>query len=102
MGKSTMMRLQEPVIHRSVGNPDIVQAMLVAPDTLYIAGVDIGTTNMIMQGKSGVCSVVDVTVSLDPAGLRATLAAVLPDEKNIVVTTAADTIVLSRCRGPCR
>ena len=95
MGKSTMMRLPEPVMHRSVGNPDIVQAMLVAPDTLYIAGVDIGTTNMIMQGKSGVCSVVDVTVSLDPAGLRTTLAAVLPDEKNIVVTTAADTIVLS-------
>jgi pilus assembly protein CpaC len=95
MGNSTMMRLPEPVMHRSVGNPDIVQAMLVAPDTLYIAGVDIGTTNMIMQGKSGVCSVVDVTVSLDPAGLRTTLAAVLPEEKNIVVTTAADTIVLS-------
>ena len=95
MGKSTMMRLQEAVLYRSVGNPDVVQAMLVAPDTLYIAGVDVGTTNMIMQGKSGVCSVVDVTVSLDPAALRTTLAAVLPDEKNIVVTTAADTIVLS-------
>jgi len=95
MGKSTMMRLPEAVMHRSIGNPDIVQAMLVAPDTLYIAGVDIGTTNMIMQGKSGVCSVVDVTVSLDPAALRTTLATVLPDEKNIVVTTAADTIVLS-------
>lgn len=90
-----MMRLHEAVLHRSVGNPDVVQAMLVAPDTLYIAGVDVGTTNMIMQGKSGVCSVVDVTVSLDPAALRTTLAAVLPDEKNIVVTTAADTIVLS-------
>ena len=95
MGKSTMMRLQEAVLSRSVGNPDVVQAMLVAPDTLYIAGVDVGTTNMIMQGKSGVCSVVDVTVSLDPAALRATLALVLPDEKNIVVSTAADTIVLS-------
>ncbi|MDQ2820940.1 MAG: type II and III secretion system protein family protein [Pseudomonadota bacterium] len=95
MGKSTMMRLPEAVVHRSVGNPDVVQAMLVAPDTLYIAGIDVGTTNMILQGKSGACSVVDVTVSMDPAALRATLAAVLPDEKNIVVTTAADTIVLS-------
>jgi pilus assembly protein CpaC len=95
MGKSTMMRLPEAVIHRSVGNPDVVQAMLVAPDTLYIAGVDVGTTNMIVQGKSGACSVVDVTVSMDPAALRATLASVLPDEKNLVVTAAADTIVLS-------
>jgi pilus assembly protein CpaC len=95
MGKSTMMRLPEPVLHRSVGNPDVVQAMLVGPDTLYIAGVDVGTTNMIIQGKSGACSVIDVTVSMDPAALRATLAAVLPDEKDIVVTAAADTIVLS-------
>jgi pilus assembly protein CpaC len=95
MGKSTMMRLPEPVLHRSVGNPDVVQALLVSPDTLYIAGVDVGTTNMILQGKSGACSMVDVTVSMDPAALRATLAAVLPDEKNIVVTAAADAIVLS-------
>jgi pilus assembly protein CpaC len=95
MGKSTMMRLPEAVIHRSVGNPDVVQAMLVAPETLYIAGVDVGTTNMIIQGKSGACSVVDVTVTMDPAALRAALVSVLPDEKNIVVTAAADTIVLS-------
>ena len=95
MGKSTMMRLPEAVLHRSVGNPDVVQAILVGPDTLYIAGVDVGTTNMIIQGKSGACSVVDVTVAMDPAALRATLAAVLPDEKDIVVTAAADTIVLS-------
>ena len=95
MGKSTMMRLPEAVMHRSVGNPDVVQAMLVAPDTLYIAGVDVGTTNMIIQGKSGACSVVDVTVAMDPAALRTTLAAALPDEKNIVVSTAADTLILS-------
>jgi pilus assembly protein CpaC len=95
LGKSTMMRLPEPVLHRSVGNPDVVQAMLVAPETLYIAGVDVGTTNMILQGKSGACSIVDVTVTMDPAALRATLAAVLPDEKEIVVTAAADAIVLS-------
>jgi len=95
MGKSTMMRLPEPILHRSVGNPDVVQAMLVGPDTLYIAGIDVGTTNMILQGRSGACSVIDVTVSMDPAALRATLATVLPDEKDIVVTAAADTIVLS-------
>lgn len=95
MGKSTTMRLPEAVLHRSVGNPDVVQAMLVAPDTLYIAAVDVGTTNMIVQGKSGSCSMIDVTVAMDPGALRTTLATVLPDEKNIVVTAAADTIVLS-------
>jgi pilus assembly protein CpaC len=95
MGRSTMLRLPEPVLHRAVGNPAVVQAMLVAPDTLYIAGVDVGTTNMIVQGKSGLCSVLDITVAMDPAALQATLATVMPDEREIRVTAAADALVLS-------
>ncbi|WP_308923411.1 type II and III secretion system protein family protein [Janthinobacterium sp. J1-1] len=95
VGKSSMLRLPEPVLQRSVGNPAVAQAMLVAPDTLYVVGADIGSTNMIIQGKSGVCSVVNVTVSMDPAGLRATLAELIPEEKGIRVTAAADTLVLS-------
>jgi pilus assembly protein CpaC len=95
LGKSTMMRLPEPVQHRSVGDPAVVQAMLVAPDTMYIAGIDVGTTNMIVQGKSGLCSVLDITVAMDPAALQATLAAVMPDEKEIRVLAAADSLVLT-------
>jgi pilus assembly protein CpaC len=95
MGKSTLMRLPEAVQNRSVGNPEIVQAMLVSPDTLYIAGVDVGTTNMIVQGRSGLCSVLDITVSMDPGALQATLAAVMPEEKDIRVLAAADSLVLT-------
>ncbi len=95
MGKSTMLRLPERVLNRSVGNPAIVQAMLVSPDTLYIAGVDVGSTNMIVQGKSGLCSVVDIVVSMDPAALQATLAAAMPEEKDIRVMSAADSLVLT-------
>ncbi|MBE3026505.1 outer membrane channel protein [Janthinobacterium sp. BJB1] len=95
VGKSSMLRLPEAVLARSVGNPAVVQAMLVAPDTLYVVGVDVGSTNMIIQGKSGVCSVVNVGVSMDPAGLQATLAALMPEEKAIRVTAVADTLVLS-------
>ena len=58
LGKSTLMRLPETIQGRSIGNPAVVQAMLVAPDTLYLAGVDIGSTNLIVQGKSGSCSVI--------------------------------------------
>ncbi len=95
LGKSAMMKLPEPLLHRSVGNPDVVQAMLVAPDTLYVAGIDVGSTNMIIQGKSGACSVVDIVVTMDASAFEASLATVLPDEKNIRVTAAADSIVLS-------
>lgn len=95
MGKSTMLRLPEAVQQRSVGNPSVVQALLVAPDTMYIAGVDVGTTNMIVQGRSGTCSVVDIVVAMDPSALQATLAAVMPDEKDIRVLAAADSLVLT-------
>ncbi len=95
LGKSTMMRLPEAVQHRSVGNPMVVQAMLVAPDTMYIAGVDVGTTNMIVQGRSGLCSVLDIVVAMDPSALRATLAEVMPEERDIRVIAAADSLVLT-------
>ncbi len=95
IGKSTLMRLPEPVVNRSVGNPAVLQAMLVAPETLYLVGVDVGSTNMIVQGKSGNCSVIEVNVAMDVTGLRATLASVLPEEQDIKVTAAADTLVLS-------
>jgi pilus assembly protein CpaC len=48
-----------------------------------------------VQGRSGTCSVVDVTVGIDPAALQATLAALLPQEHNIRVSAAADALVLS-------
>lgn len=95
MGKSTLMRMPEAVQNRSVGNPEVVQAMLVSADTMYIAGVDVGTTNMIVQGRSGLCSVLDITVSMDPSALQATLAAVMPEEKDIRVLAAADSLVLT-------
>ncbi|WP_426101770.1 type II and III secretion system protein family protein [Massilia sp. TSP1-1-2] len=95
MGKSNLMRLPEPVRHRSVGNAAVAQAMLVAPDTLYLLGVDVGTTNMIIQGKSGACSMVDIMVIMDPVAIESALALALPDEKDIKVTSANETIVLT-------
>jgi pilus assembly protein CpaC len=95
LGKSSLMRLPEAVQHRSVGNPAVVQALLVAPDTLYIAGIDVGTTNMIVQGRSGQCSMLDITVAMDVTPLQATLAAAMPEERDIKVFAASDTLVLS-------
>lgn len=95
MGKSAMLRLPEAVARRSVGNPAVVQAMLVAPDTLYIAGVDVGSTNMIVQGRSGACSVVDISVAMDPSGLIEMLASAMPEEQDIRVLAASDSLVLT-------
>lgn len=95
LGKSTLMRMPEPVQARSVGNPAVLQAMLVAPDTLYLVGADIGSSNMIVQGRSGLCNVVEVVVGIDPGALQQALAKLLPEQKNIHVSAAADTLVIS-------
>ena len=95
LGKSTLMRMPEAVQARSVGNPAVLQAMLVAPDTLYVVGVDIGTSNMIVQGRSGMCNVVEVVVGIDPSALQASIAALMPEQKDIHVSAAGDTLVIS-------
>ena len=95
VGKSTMVDLREPVRTRTVGNPSIVQAMLVSPTTLYLLGSDVGTTNMIVQGRSGSCTIIDVNVGADPAGLQQTLAVLMPEETGVRVKVAADTLVLT-------
>ncbi len=95
LGKSTLMRLPDAVSGRSIGNPHVLQATLVASDTLYLVGAEIGSTNLIVQGRSGACSVVEVAVGLDVSPLRASLAELLPQEGGIKVTPAADAVVLS-------
>lgn len=95
VGKSTLIKLPEPLASRSIANPDVVQAKLISPKTLYLLGVNIGTTNMIIRSADGTCTVIDVMVNMDPDALQETLSALMPDEKNIKVTAAADSLILS-------
>jgi pilus assembly protein CpaC len=90
-----MLRLPGPVSNRTLGNPNVAQAMLVSPESLYLLGMSIGTTNMILQEKNGSCSVIDVEITMDPDALMQTFRELFPDEKNIRIKAAADSLVLS-------
>jgi pilus assembly protein CpaC len=81
IGKSTLLKLPDQVTNRTLGNPNVAQAMLVSPETLYLLGVAVGTTNMILQGKRGGCSVIDVAVTMDPSGLMNTFRELMPEER---------------------
>jgi len=95
IGKSTLINLPEPIASRTVGNQEILQAKLITPQTLYVLGLDLGATNMIIQGKSGHCVIMDVTVNIDPNALQNSLNELLPDEKNIKVSALSDSVVLT-------
>jgi len=94
-GKSTLIKLPGPITLRTLGDKDIVQARLLSPQTLYILGGNIGSTNMILQDTQGRCTLVDISVGMDPEPVRAKLAQLMPEEKDFRVTAAADTLVLS-------
>ncbi|RDU98604.1 type II and III secretion system protein family protein [Trinickia dinghuensis] len=95
VGKSTLVPLDEPTRARSIGNPVVAQATLVSPRTLYIVGMSVGTTNMIIQGRSGTCQMIDVMVGIDAEGLQHTLNQLMPNERGIRVSSAAGNLVLS-------
>jgi pilus assembly protein CpaC len=95
VGKSALVPVDEPVRNRTLGNPAVAQATMVSPQTLYVLGESVGTTNMIVQGRSGACQIIDVVVNVDSGGLQASLTQLMPEEHGIRVSTAADNLVLS-------
>jgi pilus assembly protein CpaC len=94
VGKSTLVQLAEPARNRTLGNPGVAMATLVSPGTLYVVGVAVGTTNMIIQGTSGECQMLEVIVGVDANGLQQSLAELLPEERGIRVSSAAGNLVV--------
>jgi len=95
VGKSSLLRLPEAAARMAVGNPSIADASLITPREVYILGKGLGTTNLILWTRSGNVSIFDVIVTIDAAALQDKLHQLLPGEKDITVTTAADSVVLS-------
>ncbi|MFT0172023.1 type II and III secretion system protein family protein [Paraburkholderia mimosarum] len=95
VGKSVLVPLAEPVRNRTLGNPAVAEAALVSPRTLYVVGMAVGTTNMIVQGKSGACTMINVIVNVDAEGLHQALRLLMPEERGIRVSTAAGNLVLA-------
>lgn len=95
LGKSALLKLPEATTRVSIGDKDIADIILLNPRELYLLGKKVGTTNVIMWGKSGQSTVVDVNVGMDASALQGKLQQVMPGEKNIIVTNASDSLVVS-------
>lgn len=95
VGKSTLLKLPAQAARISVGNPAVADVILLNPTEIYLLGKAVGSTNVILWSKSGHSTVVDVIVGMDTAALQGKLQQLLPSEKNIKVTVAADSLVLT-------
>ena len=72
-----------------------VDVLLLSPREVYLLGKTIGSTNIAMLDRAGRCTLLDVSVGMDTAALTASLKELLPQEGQIVVSSAADSLVLS-------
>ncbi len=114
LGKSTIIRPQAPIQRIVLGSASApasaaaanpagttrlgaadVDVMLLSPSEVYLLGKSLGTTNVVLMDRSNVCTAFDVLVSMDALSLQTLIRELVPDEKNVKVTTANDAIVLS-------
>jgi pilus assembly protein CpaC len=98
-GKSLTLLVDGNVNKLDIGDKEIAHALLLGKRQgkreVYLLGKKIGSTNLILWNKSGQSTVVDVIVGMDVAGLQSKLQLLFPTEKDIKVTSAADSLVLT-------
>ncbi|SHG50495.1 type II and III secretion system protein family protein [Massilia sp. CF038] len=94
-GKSTLVRLPYQAARMSVGDPRVADVILLNKNEVYMVGKSVGTTNLILWNKNNDATIIDLSVVMDTAPLRARLDELLPAEKDVHISTAADTIILS-------
>ncbi|GAA4411543.1 type II and III secretion system protein family protein [Quisquiliibacterium transsilvanicum] len=94
-GKSTLLNLPEPIVRRTLGDPAIADARMVSPQVMYLVSGSIGTTNAILQGRSGRCMVLDIVVAIDTDAVQAKIVELMPSEKAVKVIAAGDSLVLT-------
>ena len=95
LGKSTLLKLPASIKRISVGSPNIADVMMINSREVYILGKLIGMTNITVWTKDGKSTVVDVTVLMDATALQNQLQRIMPEEKNIKVTAAGDSLILT-------
>ncbi len=94
VGKTKIIHLSSPVIRVAVGDPDIADFKVVSSSEVYLLGKAVGTTSFILWHKNGKTTNIDTTVGIDLAPLAKTLATHLPNEKDIVLSSASGSVVL--------
>ncbi|MGB9151048.1 MAG: type II and III secretion system protein family protein, partial [Burkholderiales bacterium] len=72
-----------------------IDVLLLSRKEIYVLGKSVGTTNVMLRDDSGSCTLFDVVVGIDTAGLQAAIKQLLPNENNIKVNSAADSLVLT-------
>ena len=72
-----------------------IDVLLLSPTEVFLLGKSIGSTNVVLLDQAGRCTAFDVVVTMDIGALQAVLTQHLPNERNLRVSAAFDSVVLS-------
>jgi len=85
--------VKAPAVYTRPGVAD-VDVLLLGPNEVYLLGKTVGSTNVVMIDRSGACTAFDVVVDMDTTALQIMINRLLPDEKDVKVVAAFDSVVL--------
>lgn len=94
-GKSAIKRFCSPAAQVTVGAPDIANVVVPSATEVVIVPRNVGTTNLIVSGKDKRSTVIDIVVGLDSGALQAQIAQLFPQEKNVRIGSAGNSLILS-------
>jgi pilus assembly protein CpaC len=95
VGRVRLVQLPFPAMRVAIGDPSVADFTMVSPTELYVLGRSVGITNMILWDKSNKTHMIDATVTIDLKPLKESIAASVPKEKEIRVSSASGSVVLS-------
>lgn len=95
LGKSTLLKLPTTIKRISVGSPSVADVMMINSQEVYILGRLVGMTNITLWTKDGKTTVIDVNVLMDVSALKHQLQTIMPEEKDIQITAAGDSLIVS-------
>ncbi len=96
LGHAIVLAFPRPFSRVSVANPDVVDQLALSSTQVYLTGKSLGYTTLTLWGKEKQISfVLELIVHFPVEALRQNLSTLFPDEKEVVITTAHDHLVLT-------
>lgn len=93
-GTSRVLVLPQAIERVSVAQPGVVDVVLTGQRELYVLGRGIGLSNIMLWTRGSPVSVIDVQVEMDVRALRQQIERLMPQETDLKVQAAADSVVL--------
>ncbi len=93
VGRSTVLRMDRPIIRVSLSTPDIADALVTSPYEVLIHGKTQGTISMLIWANNGTIKNYDVAVHRDLSELDAQLRKLFPGEPITVGSNGKDVVL---------